>query len=173
MLTQVELKVLELAYKFSCKSVTIPFCWENGSISLKKNRNILQNYFIWFLLLPGSVLKTCILFQKNDINELIINGIFVLGILANITNQLTVGLYKTELVQLVNGILYMNLSWGKFMNCNIYIQLYTNKSLLSRIRNNETESSFELFRLDICTSTHKVRPHLKLNHSHGESKNCY
>ena len=131
MLTQVELKVLNLAFKFTCNSITIPFCWKNGSISLKQNRNILHNYLIWFLLLPGSVLKTCILFQKNDINELIINGISVLGILANITNQLTVGLYKNELVQLINGILHMNLCWGKFMNCNIF---HINKSLLSRIR---------------------------------------
>ena len=119
MLTQLEMKVLDLVYRFSCKSFTIPFCWENGRISIKKNRNILTNYIIWLLLLPFLVLKTLMLFQQNDVNELIINGILVLGILANITNQLTVQLYKNELVQLVNGTLHMNLCWGNCINCKI------------------------------------------------------
>ena len=120
MLTQVELKTLNLAYRFSCKSFTLPFCWKNGSISLKKNRNILHNCIIWLLLLPFLALKTCMLFQQNDINDLIIYGIFVLGILANISNQLTAQLYKNELVQLVNGILHLNLYWGKFIKCNTF-----------------------------------------------------
>ena len=116
MLTQVEMKVLKLAYSFSCKSLTIPFCWKNDRISLKKNNNILCNYVMWFLLLPFLVVKTCILFQKNDINELINNGIFVLYIVANIANQLTVQLYKNELVQLVNGTLEINSCWGKYVH---------------------------------------------------------
>ena len=127
MLTQLEMKVLDLVYRFSCKSFTIPFCWENGRISIKKNRNILTNYIIWLLLLPFLVLKTLMLFQQNDINELIIYGIFVLGILANITNQLTVQLYKNELVQLVNGTLHMNLCWGSCRNPSFF---YKDNSLL-------------------------------------------
>ena len=120
MLTEVEMKVVDLFYRFSCKSVTIPFCWERGNISLKQNQNILCNSGIWLLLISCFALKTCMLYQKKDINDFILNGIFFLAIVANIIIQLTVVLYKNELVQLINQILHINLCWGKFVNCNIF-----------------------------------------------------
>ena len=113
MLTQVEMKALNLVYSFCCQSSTITFCWESGSLSLKENQNILYKYGIWFLLLPCLVLKTCMLFQKVDINEFILNGLFFITIVGNVVFQLTILLYRTQLVQLVNQILQMNLCWGK------------------------------------------------------------
>ena len=113
MLTQVEMQVLNLVYRFCCQSGTIPFCWKNGRISLKENQNILYKYGMWLLLLPCLVVKICMLFQKQDINDLLLNGLFFLDVVGNITFQLTVQLYQKEFVQLINQTLHMNLCWGK------------------------------------------------------------
>ena len=121
MLTQIEMKVLNWAYSFSCKSATMPFCWEKGSFSLKRNQRVLYNCILWILLFICFVLKSCILFQKTDINHLIINGIFFLANFGNIICHLTVRLYKKELVQLINQILHVNMCWGEYINCKNFL----------------------------------------------------
>ena len=114
MLTQIEFKVLDLVYTLICKSFTAPFCWENGSMVVKQNQNVIYNYILWFLLLSSFVLKTLFIYQNNSINDLILNGIFFLVIVTNIIFQLTVWLYQTELVQFINEILHINSCWGQF-----------------------------------------------------------
>ena len=104
--------MINFVYSLSCKSFTIPFYWTNGSISLKQNQNIVYNYITWFLLLSCLVLRTFMMFEEGDINKLILNGIFLMFIVINICFQLTILLYQTELVQLINQTLHMNSCWG-------------------------------------------------------------
>ena len=123
MLTQVEMQVLDLVYRFCCKSVTIPFCWKSGRLSLKGNQNILYKYGLWLLLLSCLVLKTCMLFQKDDINEFIMSGIFFIATFANIVFQLTILFYQNELTQLINQILQMNSCWGNHKTLHSFFQV--------------------------------------------------
>ena len=120
MLTQIEFKVLDLVYNLTCKSFTVPFCWKNGSMSLKQNQNVIYTYILWFLLLSSFVLKASVIYQNNDINDLILNGIFFLVIINNIIFQLSVWLYQTELVLLTNEVLHINSYWGQYkgLNCS-------------------------------------------------------
>ena len=122
MLTEIEMKVINLIYSLSCKSFTIPFSWSNGSISLKQNQNIVYNFITWVLLILSLALKVFMVFQKNNINEVILNGLFLIVIVGNIIFQLTICLYQTELVQLINQTLLMNSCWGTYCiytECNI------------------------------------------------------
>ena len=117
MLTQVEMKVLDLVYSFSSKSPTIPFCWENGTISLKSNQKVVYGYIVWLLLLSSLALKTSMLFLNKDINSFILSGIIFLACVSNVIFQLTIWLYKIELVGLINQLLYMNSCWGQ---CKVF-----------------------------------------------------
>ena len=112
MLTKIEMKVLDLIYSIVCKSFTVPFQWNNGSISLKQYLNV-WNYILWLLLMSSLVLKLYMMFQTKHINELILSTIFVLSISGTIVFQLSIWLYQTELVQLINQIFHMNSCWGK------------------------------------------------------------
>ena len=113
MLTQFELKVLDLVYHFNCKIITIPFCWNGDRMALKSKSRVLYVITIRMLVLLGLVLRTSIIIQTNDINGLILGGLMVLSCASDVIFQINICLYQAEFVELTNQILHMNSSWGQ------------------------------------------------------------
>ena len=116
MLTKNEMNTLNLVYDLGCKLFTIPFCWKDGGMSLKpkSKKGVLCNCIVSLLILSSLVLKSVMLLQIKDINGLILGGMILICCLGNVVFQITIWMYQAELTQLINQVLHMNLSWGKY-----------------------------------------------------------
>ena len=113
MLTQFEIKLLNLICRICGQSFTSPFCLENGRVSLKPNQSNLYLFVIGFLLISSLVSKTYVILRHDhDINNLILSTIFWLFSVAGITIQLNLWLYKHELIRLTNQISCINWFWS-------------------------------------------------------------
>ena len=117
MLTELEMKILDRVYSLCCKLFTFPFTWENGKLSMKLIQNSIWNSLVQLLVLSTSILKLIYLLapvhdSKNDINGLILHGIFFICAVANAIYKLNFWFYGLEMVQLVNEFLLINSVWG-------------------------------------------------------------
>ena len=100
MLTRLEMKILNLVYDFSCKFITIPFCWKSDRMALESRPRVLYDIPIRLLVLLALVLKTSIMLQTNDINGLILGGLFVLGCVSDVVFQINIGFTKLNSLSL-------------------------------------------------------------------------
>ena len=131
MLTQFEVKLLNLICRISGKSLTIPFYYlENGRLFLKPIQNNLTTCLTWLLLVTSLGSKTygIIQNQDQDINNLILSSIFWLPSVTVIILQLNLWLYPDELIRLTNQILYINWFWGQSFSYH-----HVNSSLITII----------------------------------------
>ena len=126
MLTETEMKTLDWMFHHCCRSVTIPFVWNRDrkrmSVSVKPINVFTGNYISWLILLPSLIfeaLQMPSLAHSRNFNGIIFHGMVILSHTANLLFKLTIWLFKEEMVQLINGLLEINSSWGTNM---IYLQ---------------------------------------------------
>ena len=94
------------------------------SVNVNPINVIMGNYISWLILLPSlifEVLQIPSLAHNRDVNGIILNGILVMLHLANLLFKLTIWLYKDQMVQLINGILEINSSWGTHYTYMVYL----------------------------------------------------
>ena len=120
MLAKLEFAILDRTYAICSKSITTPFKWENGKMSLKLSHSILNTYnWITWILLLLTLFSRCIILPKiigkGDINGSIIHGILLLYSFAAAQFKLNILLYKADLVQLINHSLHINFGWGMYV----------------------------------------------------------
>ena len=112
MLTEVEMKKLSFIFSFCCKSVAIPFAWDGQRMFVNVNSNVIKgNYISWFLLIPVLVYEAFqvpSLIHNCDMNGIILHGMVVLTHTASLFYKLAIWLFKEQMVQLINDILYWN-----------------------------------------------------------------
>ena len=117
MLTKVEMMTLDRIYSHCSKSLTTPFKWENGKMSLKLNHIVLNkyNWITWILLFLTLTYRCVILpkiIAKGDINGSFIHGLFSLYNFCAAVFKLNIWLNKEDLVQLINQLLHISSVWG-------------------------------------------------------------
>ena len=114
MLTRVDLIVFNCIYVTYSKFFTAtPFTWKNGRMTMETNRA--YNYTTWVLFLLALAYKYKQLFtliETRDFNGLVIHGVFVVALSANIVLKLNIWLYNTELTRLITVVMRINSSWG-------------------------------------------------------------
>ena len=115
MLSELELKTLDFVFRTSSKFSTVPYIWNKGKLSLKSNQHYrVSNGIIWLLLVPTIIYKIIQLPSLfRNITGSIFQSYLLFGLFANATCKLNIAIYKTELAELVNQILYINSVWGK------------------------------------------------------------
>ena len=119
MLTKTETKVLFGIYTVCCKFYTIPYTWEDGRMILRVNdKTKFFNYFTWILLIPMLVYNVAqlpVLIDKNDINALVLLGIFLMCYLGFAVCKINIWLCSAEMVDVINQTLCVNSTWGKYI----------------------------------------------------------
>jgi len=118
MLTEFEMKTMDFVYKTVCRYGTVPFIWNNGSMHLKSRETNPVKFLILALYFLGMIFKGFMLLQIiriRDINSLIVYGIASIGYIAVGIFKLSLGLYKTELVEVISLERSINSSWGEVL----------------------------------------------------------
>ena len=118
MLTKIETQVLFRVYTVCCKFYTTPFTWKDGRMVLTVNyKTKFFNYFTWILLIPMLVYNVAqlpVLIDKNDINALVLQGIFLMSYSGYAVCKFNIWLCSTEMVDVINQTLCINSAWGKY-----------------------------------------------------------
>jgi len=116
MLTDLELKVMDWVYRWSCKYFTIPLSWQNGRITLKFNHWVLSNCFMF--ILPISTLSFMLfqysaLMDKKDVNASMMYGVLLIYYISLLSYKLCTWIFRKQIVRLINETLLVNTVWGK------------------------------------------------------------
>jgi len=115
MLTELELRVLDFVYSILSKSPALPINWKNKELSLKTNGSRVFNFSTWILVLPVLGYKLAQLpelIRRKDLNGTILHSFFLIGAMGNAVQSLSIWIYKSDLVYLVNQVLSVNAQWG-------------------------------------------------------------
>ena len=127
MLTRLEWAVFNWIYvsSFKFKSfAATAFNWENGRMTMKINR--VSYYFSWILLLLSLIYRYKILIklmETRDFNGLVIHGIFLIAYTADVIYKVNFWLNSTEMIRLINEVLFVNSSWGN--SCQVVFIIST------------------------------------------------
>jgi len=118
MLTQNELKFSIMIWKYACRGFVIGFIWsdaDGGKLVVKKNQHRGWNMFLWVLILTVLAcrgLMLSITLGNQDVNGSILQAVYLLNIAGNVLIRSNLVLYKTEMMDLANQLLYSNSVWG-------------------------------------------------------------
>jgi len=119
MLSAVEVKVLDCVYSpVRYYSSLIPLGWEDGKMILRPTTRRTQMLQIIVTCLVLSEIIMCIiqvmsLKDKGDVNEIILQIIFLTRPAALLVLRLNIWIFSTQLVKLINQCSNVNSKWGE------------------------------------------------------------
>jgi len=117
MISKGEVQVLDWIYTCCCsKIMRISLHWENGRLTPKsKHGEILYNRVlscILFLNTAWFLKQIPVMTMDRNINDSIIQAIYMLRYFAHIMLRFNILIFKTELIQVINQSLDINSTWG-------------------------------------------------------------
>ena len=118
MLTENEMKISILVWKYCCRTLTIPFVWKDGKMTLKENQHVWYNsaaVTTELLIFGCKLIALSAAVENKDVNGFILQGIFALMSIGHVLIRVNSSRYRVEMVELTNQVLYCNSAWGKLL----------------------------------------------------------
>ena len=117
MLTLIEKRILIWFYCAFCRFYPLPVMWKNGKMLLKPSSTgrRLWNCLTWTILLVTltfQLVQIPIMIQEKKVNQLVVHGTLLLTHFEFVIFKLNIGLYKFEMVRLINQVFHLSSSWG-------------------------------------------------------------
>jgi len=120
MLTQLEIRTLNIIYGYTCRPVFgTGLEWKNSKLIIQpRHNNLCYNCITWFLQLSTlgfRIMQIPALVEAMDINGVVINGILLIAGCGNAVFKLNRQLYGVRLAHLVNQTFHANSCWGMLL----------------------------------------------------------
>jgi hypothetical protein len=95
MLSETELKAVDLIFRIACRSFRIPFEWDGGKLGVKNYPRVsaLYNGITWICILSTTFIRLVQIpatAAPKDINAYIVHGFFLLHFLATVVYRLNI-----------------------------------------------------------------------------------
>ena len=116
MLTKPEREMIIWIYSLVCRFCTIPFKWKANGMLLKQNYGVKYWYYLtWTLLLVTLIFELLhfpVMIRKNNLSMVVLHGSAIVGHIVLTISKLNVWMHRSEIVQLINQVFYINTFWG-------------------------------------------------------------
>ena len=125
MLTLLEEKTVKFILRFCCRNgLTLPFSWNKGRMVVNTERKILSSNIISWIILSITIIFQLIqipsLINRKDVHGTILQGVMTHLYIAYCIIKINIWIFKEDIAELMNNILFINTSWGMTLNyvCN-------------------------------------------------------